>query len=278
MNKGIQETFALPFVYALLESKEQTAYSKVFQITQELIQKNKIHFILPQIIMSDFELAIVNAAEDNFGKIVRCCLFHLCQNIFRRVQNEGLQQQYNDENDRSIKHATQMMCALTFVPPNRVSEFFDILVDDIPEDFDHVADYFEVTYVRGKAARGRRRAVNVRYPPKIWNQYDAVLQNISRTNNASEGWHNRFRVVTGRDHPSLYAFFRELQNEQGDTDTMLRQLSIGQIIKKSRDKKRQMMEDRIFNIVNSYETFLQKDNILGYLKAIGYHLLLITIF
>ncbi|XP_043469652.1 uncharacterized protein LOC122503242 [Leptopilina heterotoma] len=167
VNKGIQETVALPFVYALLESKEQAAYSKVFQVTQELIQKFNIHFILPQIIMSDFEIAIVNAAEDIFGKIVRCCFFHLCQSIFRRVQNEGLQQKYNDENDRSIKQAMQMMCALAFVPPNRVPEFFDNLIDDVPEDFVHVADYFEVTYVRGRAARGRRKAVSVRNPPKL---------------------------------------------------------------------------------------------------------------
>lgn len=130
----------------------------------------------------------------------------------------------------------------------------------------------KVTYVRGKPARGRRRAVSERYPPKIWNHYEAVLHNISRTNNASEGWHNRFRVVTGRDHPSLYAFFTELQKEQSDTETMLRQLSIGQKIKKSRDKRRQTQEDRISNIVHNYQNHVDSDDILGYLKAIGFHL------
>lgn len=120
---------ALSFCYALLENKQKEAYSKVFQFTQELIQKFEIRFILPQIIMSDFELAIINAAENIFGKIVRCCLFHLCQSFFRRVQNEGLQQKYNYENDRSIKQTTEMMGALAFVSPNRVPELFDVLME-----------------------------------------------------------------------------------------------------------------------------------------------------
>ncbi|XP_051173358.1 uncharacterized protein LOC127289462 [Leptopilina boulardi] len=117
--------------------------------------------------MTDFEVAIINAVIAIFGNIVHCCLFHLCQSVFRRVQFEGLQGQYNNENDRSIKAATQMLCALAFVPHENVSEHFDTLMEDIPDDFICVADYFEVTYVRGKPARGRRKAVAPRYSPEI---------------------------------------------------------------------------------------------------------------
>jgi len=34
----------------------------------------------------------------------------------------------------------------------------------------------------------------------------------------SEGWHNRFQVVVGRQHPSVYSFFNELGKEQADTE------------------------------------------------------------
>jgi len=48
-----------------------------------------------------------------------------------------------------------------------------------------------------------------------------VLQRLARTNNLSEGWHNRFQVVIGRQHPSVYTFFTELGKEQADTECIL---------------------------------------------------------
>lgn len=41
--------------------------------------------------------------------------------------------------------------------------------------------YFGNTYLRGKPARGRRKAVPPRYIPQMWNQYDATLQGLHRT-------------------------------------------------------------------------------------------------
>lgn len=269
---GSEQTIALPFVYALLESKTQEAYSKVFEVTMTSARNLGIQITPPQFVMCDFELAIINAANSAIGDVVRACLFHLCQSVYRRIQAEGLQERYNDEEDRSIKQATQMMCATAFVPVDRVLEFFDAFMDDAPEDFIPVADYFEVTYVRGKKAQGRRKAVNARYPPKLWNQYDAVLQHLSRTNNASEGWHNRFQTIVGRYHPSLYAFLTELQREQGDTEAMLRQLSLGQKIRKPPEPRRRIIENRIFNVVSQFQNYIDEDDFNGYLRSIGCNL------
>ena len=81
------------------------------------------------------------------------CFFHLKQTVFRRVQAEGLQAAYNDPDDRSIKEAAQMICALAFVPVEDVEKAFDIFVDRAPEAFMEVADYFEKTYVRTASER-----------------------------------------------------------------------------------------------------------------------------
>lgn len=132
--------------------------------------------------------------------------------------------------------------------------------------------HFQVTYIRGKRAQGRRKAVNVRYEPRLWNQYDAVLQRSARTNNASEGWHNRFQTVVGRHHPSFYAFLKELQKEQGDTETMLREIGLGHKVKRPISVRRRLTENSIFNLVSSYDTYVAENNILQYLKAIGYNL------
>lgn len=123
------------------------------------------------------ELVIINSVKNNFGNaVVRLCLFHLGQSVYRRIQSEGLQQQYQNEEDASIRNASHSMCALAFVPPEHVPDLFDLLYNEMPDEFLSVADYFELNYIRGKRGRVRRRAVTVRYAPELWNQYDSVLQ------------------------------------------------------------------------------------------------------
>ena len=102
------------------------------------------------------------------------------------------------------------------------------------------------------------------------NQYEAVLQERSRTNNLSEGWHNRFQVVVGKNHPSLYVFLNELRKEQADTEIMQRQLQLGQRIRKGVERKRRETEEQIMNVVNAYHTYVQGNDVYSYLKTIGY--------
>ncbi|KAL7292857.1 hypothetical protein TKK_0013532 [Trichogramma kaykai] len=135
-----------------------------------------------------------------------------------------------------------------------------------------VAEYFEVTYVRGRPARGRRARVPVRFAPALWNQLQAVIEGLARTNNASKGWHNRFQVLVGKKHPSLYAFLGSLQNEQGDTETIARQIDLGQRVRDKWTGNFQAMEGRILNIVSKYQEHAEQGTAIEYLKAIGHHI------
>lgn len=103
---------------------------------------------MPAHVMSDFEVAIINAVEENFGEDkIKLCFFHLKQNIFRRIQAEGLQEKYNDPENRQLKLASGKLCALSFVPADNVADVFSELYADLPEDFLPVADYFQVIFV-----------------------------------------------------------------------------------------------------------------------------------
>ena len=82
---------------------------------------------------------------------------------------------------QSIKEAVHMVGALAFVPPKDVLRCFNIFLHAIPNDFWPVAQYFEVTYIQGKLARGWRRAVKVRFEPHLWNQYYAICQREAKT-------------------------------------------------------------------------------------------------
>ena len=88
-------------------------------ITLEGSQRLGVPVTLPQYALTDFELAIINAARRHIG--------NLLQNVFRNIQSSGLQNQYNDDEDRSKKEAAQMMCAIAFVPTDDVIASFDTL-------------------------------------------------------------------------------------------------------------------------------------------------------
>lgn len=96
---------------------------------------------------------------------------------------------------------------------------------------------------------------------------------MSRTNNASEGWHNRFAVVVGKDHPSLYMFLVELQKEQGDTEAMFRELDLGRKIKRSENLSRLKTEERLYNVVRQYEMRQEEEGgISQYLRDVGHNI------
>ncbi len=81
----------LPFAHALLQNKRQGTYTEVFSVLSEDIRALGIAFTLPATIMTDFELPIINSANNIFKEDKICrCFFHLCQSIYRHFQSEGL--------------------------------------------------------------------------------------------------------------------------------------------------------------------------------------------
>lgn len=139
-----EQNIALPYVYALLRNKQEITYAKVLQIVIHKIQEFFGDWQVPEIIMTDFELGIINSVKNVVKTNVKACFFHLRQSVYRRIQSEGLQQEYNNPNDRSIKIATQKMVALAFLPIEEVVDTFDDFYDEVPESFLPIADYFEV--------------------------------------------------------------------------------------------------------------------------------------
>jgi len=96
--------------------------------------------------MTDFELSAMQAFQQEFpGMINTGCLFHLCQSVWRKVQNVGLKPRY--EQDHEFARYIRMIPALAFVPPASVIEAFEDLVEnnDFPIEAMAIANYFEDT-------------------------------------------------------------------------------------------------------------------------------------
>ena len=94
--------------------------------------------------MTNFEVAIINAAKSVIGaNTVCCCLFHLAQAVYRRVQSEGLQQQYADPEDSSIRDVARLLVALAYLPSKDIEKGLEALEDAMPDELKTIYDYFE---------------------------------------------------------------------------------------------------------------------------------------
>lgn len=260
------EQVAVPLVYALLSGKSEDLYAEVMEVVRDAVLRFRVHPCTPTKIMTDFETAIINACRNVFPLIpVSCCYFHLGQIIYRRIQDAGLQVKYRDPDDRTINRFTHMLLALAFVPEADVPTSFNALRRECPQDLHDVFDDFKKFYITGRPPRGRRAGTAPRYPVSLWNQYDTALNHSHRTNNISEGWHNRFRIVIGKHHPDLYTLLEELQKEQGYTEVCITELALGKKVKAAPTKKWNDLQLRIQSIASEYNTRPR----LEYLRAIS---------
>lgn len=196
------EVVSLPLVYAYLTSKQSEHYSTVLRAVVSAAETYGILNCQPRKIMSDFEKSITIAFQTTFPAVrLSDCFFHMSQSIYRHIQSTGLQEQYNTQ-DSLLKLYTHMLAALAFVPEDHVEELFDLLKTESPRDLTLVIDYFAEYYVIEKPAtgrgRGRIRALPPRYSISFWNHYQATINGKHRTNNISEGWHNRFHILMGK--------------------------------------------------------------------------------
>lgn len=167
-----------------------------------------------------------------------------------------------------------MMLSIAYVPLDDVIRVFRAFSNQAPEELSNVVKYFDQTYVEGKPARGRREAVAPRYAPELWNQRDAALEGSHKTNNVSEGWHNRFQVVVGKHHPDLYSALKELQKEEADTEIALNELALGKRVKASPKRKWITLQDRIKGIASRYDEYQAGNREMEYLRTLGHNIVL----
>ena len=248
----------LPCVYALLPNKQQTTYENLFRQVKALNPE-----LSPTSIMIDFENAIKNALHTVFPDItIQGCFYHLSQAIYRKVQNEGLQVQY--QNDVDLNMCIRSMAALAFVPVNDIVESFETFSDNIPEVAQPVVDYFEDTYIGRQQRRGRR---NPRFPHTMWSIHERVVNNLPRTNNNVEGWHRHMQANISAYHPNFWHFLIILRREQALNEVAITQMLAGEPAPKQRPKYRAISQ-RLQTIVADYDN----RPILEFLRGIAHNI------
>jgi len=92
----------------------------------------------------DFEIGAISATKHVFGVSVQVkgCFFHLCQSMWRKIQNLGLSSVY--KNNENIRINCSMINALWFLPLNEVSNGMAYLYTIIPIVLLLVAKYYDI--------------------------------------------------------------------------------------------------------------------------------------
>ena len=193
--------------------------------------------------------------------VISGCFFHLSQNIWRKIQSEGLTVQYQADGEFQIK--LRMLMGLAFVPEQDVPNCFKSLMLESPEQAITVAKYFEETYI-GKRFHDQCRRIP-QFPIKIWSIYQRVKEQLTLTTNNVEGWHNAFQTTIACSHPTICKSLKVLQREQSLQEAILTKLEAGDT--RVHTKKEVDRNTRIQALVSDYEN---RDT-LTYLRGIAYN-------
>ncbi|RNA09464.1 hypothetical protein BpHYR1_042377, partial [Brachionus plicatilis] len=171
---------SLPVIYAFLTRKTQALYISFLRKIKECLE------VFPKSINSDFELAFINACDKVFpGTPINGCYFHFKQSMWRKIQDVGLSEDYRA--DRKIRSTLLLLQCLAYLPEKDVVSAFDELKESVKKY------YVAKTII--KRGRYNKKIIERDEPMfsiSLWNIHDRLMDDMPRTNNCCESWHNSF--------------------------------------------------------------------------------------
>lgn len=259
---GLRNNVSIPLVYALLPNKSQRCYREFLSALKDLEAS-----LNPSTVMIDFEQAMIGALDAEFPQTAkRGCFFHFCQCLYRNIQLTGHKVEYDTNPDFALR--IRMLSALAFVPLELVETFFNKYCEEniLPAHAQDILYYFEDTWI-GRPDRGNRRRPP-RFPLRLWNCYETVLQGLPKTNNSIEGWHHGFQSQIAAQHPNIWKFISAIKREQSLNELRIEQYISGQLPPVGRRKYKDSAE-RLARVVRNFEP---NTNEMEYLRGIAHNI------
>ena len=268
---GVKSSTTLPLVYALLPNKTESTYLRFLQELKSLAAARELE-LKPQQIMSDFEIAFLNACQKTFPTTQpKGCYFHFSQCIWRKIQETPeIAEKYKVDDEFALE--LRQLLALSFVPVTDVVASFDILMEtpfftENERLLMPLIHYYEDIWI-GRPQRGRRR--EPMFAHALWNTFTATANEEARTNNSMEGWHRRFSSLIGAHHPSLWKFIDVLKTEQSQTQFRLNQLVAG-VPPPAKRRKYKDLDQRLMNSIAKFGTIALTEYLIGIAQNVSFN-------
>ncbi|CAF0833077.1 unnamed protein product [Rotaria sordida] len=101
--------------------------------------------------------------------------------------------------------------ALVFIEPAMIIDGFELLCANLDDNYQQILDYIEDNYIGRLRGHTRRQPP---YPIHFWNMVTRVKNDLHRTNNHVEGWHQKLNCTFQCSHPTLWTFLDKLIKEK----------------------------------------------------------------
>lgn len=103
-------------------------YARLFRCIKTEVQQRLNRPLAPTTIQSDFELAAIRAAEQEFpGADTKGCFFHYAQALWGKTQQLGLTVAYKE--DPAVRKWVRRACGLALLPTNTVQDTWIEIMD-----------------------------------------------------------------------------------------------------------------------------------------------------
>ena len=116
----------------------------------------------------------------------------------------------------------------------------------------------------------RFRRVPPMFPPGQWNMHEITLADQPRTNNASEGWNNKFQSLVGQSHPTVWKLVECLQVECARVSAVLHQDERGVRPKKRTKKVYTELQTRLRNLCEDRSS--GRKSMADFLRGVSHNL------
>ena len=236
----------LKLASGLLSTKTTAAYEEVFQSVGNRIQALTGQMWVVREMVTDFETAIMNAAENIFPGIqVNGCYFHFAKALWHKVQQIGLAQAYRQ--DANIRMFIRKVMAIGFLPLNIVRLNWNGLrnshqtraLTQLYPALRRFIVYFQNTWMNRNGA----------FRPARWNVWGRPME--YRTNNAVESYNRAWNWFVATRRPSIWHFITKLKQRQTLHQVQVNNMQAG-VPAPRRQRKWRKLERRIRHLKRDY--------------------------
>ena len=126
--------------------------------------------------------------------------------------------------------------------------------------------YFEGSLI-GRMRGGRRRVP--KFQLSLWNCFHSTAESLARTNNSVEGWNNRFNLLLGAHHPTIWKLIDGIKLEQSNIEFEINQIRAGTPAKK-RKRIYNDLNERLVTNITRHGTITSLEYVLGIAQNIHF--------
>ena len=239
---GATTEWKIPVVWALLGSKTEEIYSKMFEI---LIIKGYEKFgvtLMPELIVTDYESGIIPAIKKIFFVPQHNgCWFHFSQRIYRKFQDQGLALAY--QQNPSVQNVARRLFSLPFIPPNKIPQAFNSYENTIRNIYNDYPNLEQIiNYVKNFWIHGH-------LPLEFWNVFDRPV--TMRKTNKCENWNRGWNNDIGTSAPNFWKVLKKLGDHELESRLDIRRISRGEPAR-GKEKKYRNLDHKILRLKYSY--------------------------